>query len=536
MTYFLAMIAGVFAFIFGIVITRADIGLGQEAYGIFIMGQAIISIVGCITWGINQSIQKYVAEYLVTSKEEAESYARNGTIVIILFATITCILFIIGGILFFPVSPVIGLILLIVGPTLLIMSLKDGILGNIAAVQRFDYVAVINAVLGVGLFIVGIPLVLFVIKPNPVQLQNLAPLTVLGICCGVIIQVLISWYYGRKCLPFKIEKLYKGEKNRRIMWKILKYGLYCAIPTIILSGSILWIPALLIPVVLGTTVLGFEVTGLFGVIVGYSVVILTISFMGWPMISAVSEAHAKGDQKLIDDYFRSNFKSSFNFIALFLTIYIGMSLPILGIFHGPEYMYGQLPFIILAIAVALLAIEFICCTVIIGVGEGRKASVVFSIITVSEIVLTILFLYIFPASILSYAAPIAILISSGIMFPFIPRLLKPHTSVPFPRDTLWKCTVSLVVAIGVGVLIDTFLYSFMSLIGIVVGIIILGLVYFFCMLLLAGFDDDDFEMIYDSLKTFNLGALTRVVKAAEAITHKSPFYKEKKKDNELTEE
>ena len=271
-------------------------------------------------------------------------------------------------------------------------------------------------------------------------------------------------------------------------------------------------------------------------ILGYSVVILTISFMGWPMISAVSEAHAKGDQKLIDDYYRSNFKSSFNLIALFLTIFIGMALPILGIFHGPEYMYGRVPFIILAIAVALLAIEFICCTVIIGVGEGKKASIVFSIITISEIVLTVLFLYIFPASVLSYAAPLAILISSGIVFPFIPGLLKPHTSVPFPRDTLWKCTVSVVIAVGVGFLIDAFLFSFMSLIGIVVGLVILGVVYLFSMLLLAGFDDHDFEMIYDSLKTFNLGALTGVVKFFEKITHKSPFYKETEKEPEVAEE
>ena len=522
LTYFLAMLAGIFAFIFGIIFTRADIGLGEESYGIFITGQAIIVVIGCVTWGINQSIQKYVAEYLVNEKEKAELYARNGTISILIFAIITCIICSILGIWLLSTNFILGLLLPLVGITIFVIALKDGIIGNIAAVQRFDYVALINACLSLGLFLLGVPIILFIIKPIPApDFMQLVPLTILGIFCSGIIQVILCWYFGRKCLPISVKDLYRGVKDFQIMGRVFKYGLYCAIPTIILSGTILWIPALLISGILGATA-----PGLYGIIVGYSTVMLTISFMGWPMISAVSEAHAKGDQKLINDYFRTNFRSSFNLIALILAIFIGLAKPILQIFHGSEYSYGQFPFIILAIGVSILALEFICCTILIGVGDGRRASYFFITITIIEIGLTILFLSCFPSNIVSFAAPIAILISSVSLFPFIPKLLKPHTEVPIPWDSLLKGGISIIIALAVGFLINTFLFSFLSLLGILIGGIIHAVIYIFSMLFLAGYSDEDLEMIYSSLETFNLGALKPLVQVGEKIIHKSPFYRE----------
>ena len=527
LTFLMAMIAGGLAWVFGIAFTYEDFGLGKDAYGVYITGQAIIVLIVCITWGINQSIQKYVAEFLVTDKEKAERYARNGTIIIIIFALVTCIINCTIGLLLFPYDSMIGLLLLIIGPTILIISFKEGIIGNIAAIQRFDHVAVINACMALGLFAVGIPLIFFIKGQYPLDLyDDMAPLTIFGLTVGYFIQFLVAWYYGRKSLPFEIKKLYAGPKDIRIMGKIFKYGLYCAIPTIILSGAILWIPALLMSFILGPAT-----PGLYGVIVGYSFVMLTISFMGWPMISAVSEAHAMGDQKLIDDYFRSNIKSSFNFIALFLTIFVGLSGSILALFHGSEFIEGHIPFIILSIGVSLLALEFICCTILIGVGEGRKASYVFIALTLCEIFLTVLFINLFPASIENYAPTSAILISSLIVLPIIPKLLKSHVTVPFPKDTLWKGSMSVIIAIGVGFLINSF-FPFESLTGFVVGILILAGMYLLSMLLLAGYDDEDFEMIYDSLKTFKLTALTNAIKTFQKITQKSPFYKKSKKSDD----
>jgi len=521
LTFILAMLGGVFAWIFGVIFTRADIGLGKEAYGIYITGISIITVISCVTWGINQSIQKYVAEYLIIDKTKAELYARNGTIAILLIGSVICGICITLGIIYFPYDSILGLLLILIGISVIFISIKDGIIGNIAALQRFDYIAVINACLSLGTFIIGIPIILFIVKPlgYPAFLQ-LVPLTILGTSLGYIIQIILALYYGHKCLPYSLVHLYRGPKNKHIMGTVIKYGLYCTIPTIILSGTILWIPALLISGILGPTA-----PGLYGLILGYATVMLTISFMGWPMISAVSEAHALKDQKLIDDYFRNNFKSSFNLIALFLVIYIGLSKFILTIFHGSEYVYGQVPFIILAVGVSILALEFISCTIVIGVGEGRKASFVFISITLIEIVLTILFLFIFPIGSVSFAAPSAVLISSLVIFPFIPKLLKPYTTVPIPWDNLVKGIISIIISIGIVYLIDTFIFSFMSISGIIIGILILAGVYIFSMLLLAGFSDEDLEMIYSSLETFKIGFLKPLVQVGEKIIHKSPFYK-----------
>jgi len=526
LTYILSMLGGTFAWIFGIIFTRSDIGLGQQAFGIFITGQAIIVLIGCFSWGINQSIQKYVSEYLVSDKNKAELYARNGAIGIIIFATCTCIFCITLGISLLKVNYIMALLLFFIGPTILLASFRDGMVGNIAAVQRFDNIAIINSMSTLGLFLLGIPLILFVIKPQPAEeFVQLAPLTILGLSCNYIIQIAISWYFSRKCLPFELKKLYRGSKDRHIMWKIVKYGFYCAIPTLIISGTVLWIPALLMSIMLGTTT-----PGLYGVIMGYAMVILTISFMGWPMISAVSEAHAMDNRQLIDDYIRNNFKSSFHLIALLLTIYIGLARPILAVIHGPEYTVGQLPFIILSIGVSLLALEFICCTVIIGVGEGKKASFMVIATVLIEIFLTILFLYFFPLNVISFAAPCAILISSLAVFPLIPKMLKPYTSFRLPRGTLLKGSISIVIAIGVGYLIDYFIFSFSSFFGIIIGLILLMIIYIFSMLFLAGYDEDDFKLINDSLDAFNIKFLKHLLETGEKITHKSPFYKKSNKE------
>ena len=521
LTYILGMLGGIFAWIFGIIFTRADIGLGQQAFGIFITGQAIIVPIVCFSWGINQAIQKYVSEYLVSDKNKAEIYARNGAISLIIFAACICIFCIILGISLLKVNYIMALLLFFIGPTILVVSFRDGMIGNIAAVQRFDNIAIINSMSSLGLFLVGIPLILFVIKPHPAEeILQLAPLTILGLSFSYVIQITLSWYFGRKCLPFEMKKLYRGSKDRHIIWKIVKYGFYCAIPALIISGTVLWIPALLMSIMSGTTT-----PGLYGVIIGYAMVMLTISIMGWPMISAVSEAHAMGNRQLIDDYFRNNFKSSFHLIALLLTIYIGLARPILEVIHGPEYAIGQIPFIILSIGVSLMALEFICCTVVIGVGEGKKASFIVIATVLIEIFLTILFLYGFPPNAISFAAPCAILISSLVIFPFIPRLLKPYTSFRFPRGSILKGSISIVIAVGFSYLIDSFIFSFSSFFGIIIGLILLIIIYIFLMLLLAGYEAEDFKLINDSLNAFNIKFLKRTVQIGEKITHKSPFYK-----------
>jgi O-antigen/teichoic acid export membrane protein len=520
LTYILAMLGGMFVWIFGVIFTRSDIGLGQEAFGIYITGQAIIVLIGCFCWGMNQSIQKHVSEYLVSDKNKAELYGRNGAIAIIIFATCICFFCVFLGISLLNLNSILAFLLFLIGPSVLISSIKDGMVGNIAAVQRFDNIAIINIMSSLGTFLIGTPLILLVIKPHSTEILQLAPLTMLGLTFGFALQVILAWYFGRKSLPFEMKKLYRGPKDRRIIWKIAKYGFYCAIPTFILSGTVLWIPAILMAVILGTTT-----PGLYGVIMGYAMVMITISYMGWPMISAVSEAYAMNNRQLIDDYFRNNFKSSFNLIALILTIYIGLAKPILEFIHGPEYSSGYLPFIILSLGVSLMALEFICCSVIIGVGAGRKAAYIVIATILIEIFLTILFLYIFPLNFISFAAPCAILISSLTILPVIPRLLKPYISSRFPRGTLLKGCISILIAVGIGYLIDYFVFSFTSFIGIITGLILMIVIYIFSMLFLAGYDEEDFKLINDSLNAFNIRFLKRLVETGEKITHKSPFYR-----------
>ncbi|MDD1779095.1 MAG: hypothetical protein LUQ65_13090, partial [Candidatus Helarchaeota archaeon] len=103
-----------------------------------------------------------------------------------------------------------------------------------------------------------------------------------------------------------------------------------------------------------------------------------------------------------------------------------------------------------------------------------------------------------------------------------------YTSFRFPRGSILKGSLSIVITIGVGYLIDSFIFSFSSFLGLIIGLIVLLTTYLFLMLILAGFDEEDFKLINDSLNAFNIKFLKRLLDAGEKITQKSPFYKKAK--------
>lgn len=263
-----------------------------------------------------------------------------------------------------------------------------------------------------------------------------------------------------------------------------------------------------------------------GLIIGYASIVLAICNFGWPQIPAVAEAKAMNNSKLIDDYMKNTLHTGFNITAFFLVIYIGLSNHLLFLFHGPEYLIGHIPFILLSVAVAVLGIEFLICTLLMGLGEGRKAAYFIALLTLIQIILVPILIIALNSPLVDgsalYAGPVSLLISSVAIFPLIFHYMIKNTNNPVKvyRNILVKGIISIILALLCYTLLElTVLIYIQPIIGLIVrGAILFGLFTFF-LLLFAGFNDSDFDFYEHSL-----GPLKPIVASFRRFLHHSPFY------------
>jgi hypothetical protein len=263
-----------------------------------------------------------------------------------------------------------------------------------------------------------------------------------------------------------------------------------------------------------------------GLIIGYASIVFAICNFGWPQIPAVAEAKAMNNYKLIDDYMKNTLHTGFNITAFFLLIYVGLSYQILFLFHGPEYIIGHIPFILLTLAVAVLGIEFLICTLLMGLGEGRKAAYLIAFLTLIQIgIVPLLILTLnsfFGANSTLYAGPVSLLVSSLAIFPLAFRYMVKNTNNPSKTylAILGKGTISIILTLLCYSLLElTVLRNIQPILGLVVrGVILFGF-YALFMLIFAGFNDADLDFYERALGPFKVVAV-----AFRWLLHHSPFY------------
>ena len=518
---FFGLIAGLLGWLFITIASRSDIGIGIELLGYITVATAINGIGLCISGGFHQALSKYISEALVESKEKALPYARAGFFIFNTIGIAFFVIFISVSIYLLPNNFHYGLVFGIVAVLFYSGFFRDNFIGNLAATHRFDYIGKINFIAGLCNFALSC-LFLFLI-PEPLN----GILITITLITNVVFQIVLVFHYGKKALSYPLSSVFRGARRPEII-RVLKYGLYCIIPNIVFSGAILWIQNLWYSGLFSFTTSYVSINGL---IIGYASIVFAICQFGWPQIPAVAEAKAMGNYKLIDDYMKSTLHTGFNITAFFLILYVGLSNHLLFLFHGPEYLIGHLPFILLTIAVAILGIEFLVCSLLMGLGEGRKAAYLIAILTLIQIGLVPFLIVGFNSSLGAdstlYAGPISLLISSLAIFPLVFHYLVKYTKNPSRtyRNILGKGTISIILTLACYTLLElTILIYINPIFGLFVRGIILFAFFTFFMLIFAGLDDNDLNF-YE--KAF--GPLKRLIFLFRWLLHHSPFYKPEEK-------
>ena len=522
-----SLLAGLLGWAFMAVASQEGIGVGGDLSGYMISATAFHVIGICISAGFHQGLSKYISEALVESKEKALTYAKAGFFIFNIIGIILFSIFITLAILIFPYQWEYGLFFGIIAVVYYLTFFKDNFVGNLAAVHRFDYIGKLVFLAGIGSVIFAFGL-LFLL-PEPIN----AYLLPLSIIINLIIQIFLVFYYTKKVVPYSFSSIFKGARRKEI-FQIAKYGLYCTIPSIIFSGAILTIQNYYYIGIFGIE--EFFVTAI-GLIIGYASIVFSVCQFGWPQIPAVSEAKAMNDYKLIDDYMKNTLHTGFNLSSFFLIIYVGLSHVLLHLFHGPTYLEVQIPFIILSISVVLLGMEFLICTLLMGLGEGKRAVFLIISLTLIQIIFVPIALFILrnnfgPDSPLTlYAGPTILLISSIAIFPLAFHYLKTYTNNPVKEytDIFWKGIVSICLTFVCYEILELTLFSFDNLVvSLVVRAVILFCLFTIFMLIFAGYNDADLDVYAGAL-----GPLRFIVNGMRWLLHHSPFYESENGENNV---
>ncbi|HUX99555.1 MAG TPA: hypothetical protein VMV49_08385 [Candidatus Deferrimicrobium sp.] len=522
------LLAGLLGWMFMAVVSHETIGVGPELLGYITVATALQVIAYCIAGGFNQALSKYLSESLIESKEKALRYAKSATIIFNVIGISSFIIFLTLAIYTFPTNYKYGIIFLVMAIDFFLIFFRDNLMGNLAAVHRFDYIGKLNFISALSGVALGCFILFLFAKPVNAQLLPII------LIASTVVAIILLFHYGKKVIPYPLSSIFKGA-SRTEAAHLVKYGLFCTIPNIIFSGMILWIQNLWY-----AGIFGFEniVVGASGLILGYAGVVLAITQFGWPQIPAVSEAKALKDFKLIDDYMKNTLHTGFNITAFFLVIYVGLSHRLLFLFHGPSYLIAHIPFILLSIAVVILGVEFLICTLLMGLGEGKKAAGLISTLTIIQIVLVpLLILFIqnnFGFNQTIYAGSVSLLVSAIIIFPIAFNYLKKYTGNP-PRlylGILGKGTVSITLTLLCYGILDITVFPNSGLnidliLGLVVRAILLFGLFTVFMLIFAGYNDKDLDVYA------RLGPLKFIAEPMRWLLHHSPFYKKEENNEEI---
>ncbi|RLJ09512.1 MAG: hypothetical protein DRP15_03515, partial [Candidatus Aenigmatarchaeota archaeon] len=186
------LIGGIFGWLLGVFASRI---IGPSGYAIFTITNSFVLVISSISGGLNQSISKYVAEGLVSSKEQAILYSKSGTLSTTIFGILLFSIFLVISFISYLYGQILYMyIYLFIAIALLFAYLRDNIYGNLAGFKKFNPIAIINLI---SIIIsVGFGFITLLYIPEPFKDILYAS----QVFIFVVVQYLLSIFYGKRFL------------------------------------------------------------------------------------------------------------------------------------------------------------------------------------------------------------------------------------------------------------------------------------------------------------------------------------------------
>lgn len=510
-----------------VIISRGDVGLGASGIGIFNTALAIVGVFSILTAGMGKSTAQKVSEN-ITDKIVAFEHARNGTFAailmgIILGSILIAFSFFIGAPLSFRDDMSISTILFIIGLMMFLTGLRDGLTSNLAAVGEYDEIAISFMIIPFVQLLSGFVFI-FLIKDFSLPISSILIVYIIGL----IAQALYLRKHFRQ-LWFNAQ-IFRFTKVNQGFLKIMRQGFYFAI-TEIIPGGLLGSVIIIVLLIFTQNTYGYQIVGAYSVISGYSLGGLIVTGFAWPLITYVAEAYGKKDTARIKYYVDLIVKIFFYLTFLVITIDIGLSQGILSVFHGSQYLTGDtnvwIPFILVICGYAVGGFEYVLCSILLGVGKGRTAAIYLGALFLVTIGVTCfcIGLNLFPQPQLN--ASFGFLISTLIMFPFLPFLIKKHIQQPMPFRIGLRSLSALLSTLLISVLLvwpPLYLIPLSNAGMIFLMVILLVIIYILLLIFFGAISQEDFRLLERKAEEYGLKqSLDPLLSFLRKIMRISPF-------------
>jgi len=362
----LMVLSGVFWLLLGVQIGRS---YGPDGFGLFNIAQSVFDFMWAFIFGgIFEGIIHFGTGYLTKKDSSISSYFSN---YIRYLTLMSLILFSFLIILSFQTSDIIfSTILVSIAVAFLFSGTKDALSAIVGSLHRNKQLSIINSS---GFYVVSIIGMIFILLNVPFHLLPLL------IIFAPVSQLILCMYFLREYLKdlFKVSINFYKTKNikQRLIddFKQFKHILFFGFSISIGKISFMVMKSLDIPVLI--LFFNYSNVGIYSVADTASSVLFSMTAFSLPILSSISEAWAKQDKTLVEDYAKISVKYPL-ILGIPLTVLIfALADPIVTGIYGTDFLGAVIPLQILIFGTFLLMFGHTLSSILIGIGKPKISGI-----------------------------------------------------------------------------------------------------------------------------------------------------------------
>jgi len=372
---------------------------------------------------------KYGSEYAATDTNMLQACFASSIKYMSLIGVGVCASSILTA--FFLTDLVSRIIVVAIGLSFLFSGLKDSIAGMLGAAQKTDYLSVLNMSSQPIIFFASLIFVLTGVQ------SNLIPSIVAVASAGqLLIGAFLLKKYGESPFNFSFSDILKHKTSFATFKKICLFGFFISISMIAFNVM------KSLDIIILKLFLDYYEVGIYSVADFYSSILFYMTALAAPLLPAISEADAKKEKRLLEDYVRTALRYS-NMIGLPIAItIITLSRPLTVTFYGVAFSTAIAPMRILTVGTFILMLNYNMLSVLIGLGRAKLAGTLMLISALQYL----LFLLLLVPPFKFIGAALSLTLTSFSSALLVPYYVKKLTGVNLQKG-LWKVGLAILPAI-----------------------------------------------------------------------------------------
>ena len=420
----LMILSGIFWWVLSIVVSRA---YGPEGYGIFNTAFSLHNFAWVIVFGgLFEGLIKYGSEYATKSGWKLTGF----------FATTFKYLTVIGVLMFLfigivasnTVDEITRIILYTIAFSFLFSGTKDALATILGSFQRSDHLSMINSIRSVAVLSGTLLFVLLSVDALYLPLLIVvATISQLALCIYFLRTRIIHY------LPFDIGTVFgnrHARKKTRRLENFKQFGKIFVFGSFVSLGMISFNIMKSLDIVVIKMFLDYTQVGIYSIADTASSILFYMTSFTLPLIPAISEAYAKRDKGLMEDYIKIAIKYPI-LIGVPLTVTVmTMAQPLVLGIYGRAFEAAIAPLQILILGTFMLMFAYNLSSILIGIGKSKLSGLIMSAAALQYILSLFIFVPAFKSLGASFiGAAFSLTLTGMTLMVIVPYYLKKKLAV-----------------------------------------------------------------------------------------------------------